>query len=178
MIPGLSAEPWPILKPLLFTMLLPLALGIALNARSARWASRIQPVTGKVSNVSMLLAVVLLIGLNFTALLGTIGTGAVGVGMLFVSLSVAVGYALGGPVPGTRAVLALGTGQRNIAAALLIATQNYPTEPGVVVMLIVSTLVGLVPLLFAARRFAKGATNLAAGVMFGSPAVIPAEGQP
>ena len=48
-------------------------------------------------------------------------------------------------------------GQRNVAAALLIATQNFPTEPGVVVMLLVSTIAGLVVLLVAARRFARGA---------------------
>ena len=39
--------------------------------------------------------------------------------------------ALGGPAPGTRSVLGLGTGQRNVAAALVIATQNF-TDPGVV----------------------------------------------
>ncbi len=108
-----------------------------------------------VSNVSMILAVLLLIGLNFNAMLGTFGSGAIAVALVFVTLSTAVGYALGGPAPGTRAVLGLGTGQRNIAAALIIATQSFPTNPGAVVMLLVSTLAGLVVLLFAARYFAR-----------------------
>lgn len=155
MIPGLSAEPWPLLKPLLFTMLLPLAAGVGLRAASATWAGRVRPAFAAVSNVSMLLVLVLLIGLNFRAMLGTFGSGAVAVAVVFVALSLAAGYALGGPAPGTRSVLGLGTGQRNIAAALLIATQNYPDEPSVVVMLLVSTLAGHVPLLFAARRFAR-----------------------
>ena len=43
-------------------------------------------------------------------------------------------------------MLGLGTGQRNVAAALVVATQNF-ADPGVVVMLLVSTLAGLVPLL-------------------------------
>jgi len=80
--------------------------------------------------------------------------------VVFVALSLAVGYALGGPDAGTRSVLGLGTGQRNVAAALLLATQNYPDEPGVVVMLIVSTLAGLVVLLpaasWCARRSSRG----------------------
>ncbi|MCE9562153.1 MAG: bile acid:sodium symporter [Planctomycetes bacterium] len=162
MVPGLSAEPWPLLRPLLFTMLLPLAAGMVAKGRSDRWASRLQPVFGKVSNISMLVALVLLIGLNFQAMLGTFGSGAVAVGVLFVSLSLAAGYAMGGPALGTRSVLGLGTGQRNVAAALLIATQNFADDPGVVVMLLVSTLAGLVVLLVAARHLAKvsSITNL------------------
>ena len=137
MIPGLSPEPWPLLRPLLFTMLIPLAAGC--------W-SRVDPKRGRhgcgrrserFRTSVLILTVVLLIGLNFTAMLGTFGSGAAAVGVVFVSLSLAVGYALGGPAPTTRSVLGLGTGQRNIAAALLIATQNFPDEPGVVVMLLV-----------------------------------------
>jgi BASS family bile acid:Na+ symporter len=154
LIPGLSADPWQLLRPLLLTMLLPLGVGIAVKNRSERWSSRLRPVFGAVSNVSMILAVVLLISPNVEAIIGTFGSGAVAVAIVFVSLTLAVGYALGGPAPGTRSVLGLGTGQRNIAAALVIATQNF-ADPGVVVMLLVSTLAGLVVLLFAARRFAR-----------------------
>ncbi len=110
----------------------------------------------------MILTLVLLIGLNFTAMLGTFGSGAVAVGVVFVSLSLAVGYVLGGPAPTTRSVLGLGTGQRNIAAALLIATQNFADNPGVVAMLLVSTLAGLIPLLLAARYFAHHSSSDAA----------------
>ena len=154
LIPGLAADPWPLLRPLLFTMLLPLTIGMFVKSRSERWSGKLRPVFGKVSNLSMLLAVALLVGLNFSALLGTFGTGAVAVGIVFVALSLAVGCALGGPAPTTRSVLGLGTGQRNVAAALVIATQNF-TEPGVVVMLLVTTLAGVVVLLLVARWFAR-----------------------
>ncbi len=174
LIPGLSAEPWPILKPLLFTMLLPLAVGVMMKRRSEKWSTRLQPIFGKVSNVSMLLAVLLLIGLNFQAMLGTFGTGAVAAGVVFVSLSLVVGYALGGPSTGTQSVLGLGTGQRNIAAALLIATQNFPDDPGVVVMLLVTTLAGVIVLLFAARWFAKLSTlTLAPGPVDSQTSTLP-----
>jgi len=158
MIPGLSAGPWQLFRPLLVTMLLPLGFGLALRSASERWASRIRPAVAVLSNVSMVLAVVLMIGLNFSAMVGTFGSGAVAVGILFVSISAAAGYGLGGPAPGTRSVLALGTGQRNVAAALLIATENYSAEPGVVTMLLVTTFAGLVILLLAARYFARPST--------------------
>ena len=41
--------------------------------------------------------------------------------------------------------LALGTGQRNIAAALVVASESF-SDPKVVVMLIVVTIVGLLTL--------------------------------
>lgn len=155
LIPGLSPDPWPLLRPLLVTMLLPLAAGMLVRNRSAVWAARLRPAIGLVSNVSLLLTLVLLIGLNFSAMLGTFGSGAAAIGVAFVSLSLAAGVALGGPDPTTRSVLGLGTGQRNIAAALLIATQYFPSEPGVVVMLLVTTFAGMIPLLVAARWFAR-----------------------
>jgi BASS family bile acid:Na+ symporter len=155
LVPGLAPDPWPLLRPLLVTMLLPLAAGMAVRGRSARWAAWLRPAFATAPNVAMLAAVALLIGLNFTALVGTIGSGAAATAVVFVSLSLAAGYALGGPAPGTRSVLGLGTGQRNVAAALLVATQNFSNDPGVAVMILVATLAGLVPLLLAARWFAR-----------------------
>jgi bile acid:Na+ symporter, BASS family len=162
LIPGLAADPWPILRPLLLTMLIPIMAGMAVKARSERWAKRLHPSFKVISNISMLLAVVLLIGLNFNAMVGTFGTGAIGMALLFVTLAIGTGYLLGGPLRETRSVLGLGTGQRNIAAALVIATQNFGDLPGVAVMLLVTTFAGLIVLLFAARRFAG--TNVKAGV--------------
>ncbi len=163
MIPGLSSDPWPLLQPLLFTMLLPLAAGMAMRSRCGRGATRLQPAFARVSNASLVLTVVLLIGLNYRSMLGAFGTGAVAVAVVFVSLMIAVGYALGGPAAATRSVLGLGTGQRNIAAALLIATQNFSDAPGVVVMLLVSTFAGLIPLIGAARWLARRPSRVAPG---------------
>jgi BASS family bile acid:Na+ symporter len=155
MIPGLSADPWPLLRPLLFTMLLPLAAGMLVKSRSACWTSKLRPLFGIVSNVSMLAAVILLIGLNFGALLGTIGSGAAAIGALFVGISAIIGYALGGPSPGTRSVLGVGTGQRNVAAALLLATDKFADDPAVTVMILVTTLIGAIVLVFAAKWCAR-----------------------
>ena len=46
-----------------------------------------------------------------------------------------------GPGGDTRRVLALGTGQRNIAAALVVASESF-SDPSVVIMVIVVTIVG------------------------------------
>ena len=107
LIPGLSADPWPLLRPLLFTMLLPLAAGIIVRSKSERWSAKWRPVFATVSNVSMILAVLLLIGLNFGAMLGTFGSGAAATAVVFVALLILVGWVLGGPSPQARSVLGL-----------------------------------------------------------------------
>jgi len=48
--------------------------------------------------------------------------------IIFLVLSLAIGYLLGGSDPGEKSVLGLGTAQRNIAAALVVAAQNFNGE--------------------------------------------------
>ncbi len=161
LLPGLSADWWAILRPLLVTMLLPMAIAMAVRNRSNRWADRLQRVLGPLSNISLLLAVVLLVGLNLGVMADTFGSGAGIIAAVYVTLCWTVGYVLGGPAQTTRAVLGLGTGQRNIAAALVIATQNG-NNPGVIAMLLVATLIGVAVLIIAARLTACRSPDAAA----------------
>lgn len=154
MIPGVEADPWPLLRPLLVTMLLPIAAGMAARRWAPLKAALARPAVERVATVSMVVAVLLLAGRNAGAMIGTFGSGAAVSAVAFVVLSAAFGFALGGPAWETRSVLGLGTGQRNVAAALVIATQNF-TDPGVVVMLLVSTFAGLAVLLAAARVWSQ-----------------------
>lgn len=157
-IPGLAVDPWRFMRPLVLTMLRPLVAGMAVRNQSERWSTLLRPVLAAVSNISMIAAVLLLIGLNFQAMLGTLGSGAAAVAVVFVALSIAVGNLLSGPDPATRSVLGVGTGQRNIAAALLIATQSFASEPASWSCYSVSTFAGLAVLVLAARRFARRVT--------------------
>jgi BASS family bile acid:Na+ symporter len=102
----------------------------------------------------MVVAVGLLIVLNFQAMLDTLGSLAVAAALVFVLAMVVTGYLLGGPSPTTCSVLGLGTGQRNIAAAL-IAAGGSSDDPRVVVMLLLSTIAGLFVLLAAALLMAR-----------------------
>jgi BASS family bile acid:Na+ symporter len=155
LVPGGSVDTWPILRPLLFTMLLPLSTGMAIRGRFPQWAERVMPAFRLLSNISLVLTIVILIGLNIEGMIGTFGSGAVAAAMLFMTLLLACGYAFGGPAAATRSVLGLGTAQRNIAAALIVATQ-VSDDPAVTIMLIASTLSGLIVLapvaLWLARR--------------------------
>ena len=63
-----------------------------------------------------------------------------------IALGFGIGWILGGPGGDTRRALALGTGQRNIAAALVVASESF-SDPSVVIMVIAVTIVGLLTLM-------------------------------
>jgi len=162
LIPGFRASAWDIARPLGWTMLAPLAAGVALRP----WRTILAAPFELASNLSLLAALLLLIGLNAPAMLSTVGSGASASAVLYVAVVFVVGYALGGPARSTRTVLGLGTGQRNIAAALVTANANA-AGPDVTVMLIVATLAGLLPLLAAATVLRKRTGRHAAPVKLG-----------
>ena len=54
-----------------------------------------------------------------------------------------MGYFLGGSEANIRSVLGLGTAQRNLSAAIVVAAQNFSADPNVLTMILVAALVGL-----------------------------------
>ncbi|MEJ0074425.1 MAG: bile acid:sodium symporter family protein [Alphaproteobacteria bacterium] len=150
MIPGLSADPWAIARPLLVVMVLPLSVGFALGLSRAPWAARLLSVVRTISSATMLLLVVLMIGLNFKTLLSTLGSFAIGTYMLYLFVVIGVSYLIGAIDPQTQNVFALGAGSRNIPACLVIAGSSLG-DPAVTVMLIVAFVISLVGLLALAK---------------------------
>ena len=157
--PGLSASRLSIAMPLILSMLLPLAIGFVLSARWWRISERVLPFLRKISHLAFLLILVLLVGLNIQPLVGTLGSFAIGTYALFVFVMVLLGYAVGGENPGTRGVLALASGQRNISAALVVAVENF-NDPKVMVMLLVGAVVGLFLMLGTARLLRTGLAKM------------------
>ncbi len=70
-------------------------------------------------------------------------------------VSLVIGYLFGGSDGGIRSVLGLGTAQRNLSAAFLVAAQNFADDPNVLVMNIVAGMVGLVLLMVIAGELGK-----------------------
>jgi BASS family bile acid:Na+ symporter len=158
-VPGVKADPLDIAKPLLILMLLPLGFGFALARRNRRWLAGLLAFVKKVSNLAFVLLLVLMVGLNLKTMAATLGSFAIGTYALFVVMLVATGYLLSGPDKSTRDVFALGAGNRNISAALVVATAGFD-DPAITVMLLIAAVVGLVVLLLLAkamRRRARGA---------------------
>jgi BASS family bile acid:Na+ symporter len=73
-----------------------------------------------------------------------IGTGAVGMLVLFSAVGLVIGHWLGGPEGGNRTVLAVATVRRHPGVALAIASVNFPDEKAVFAVLLWHLIVGSV----------------------------------
>jgi BASS family bile acid:Na+ symporter len=84
---------------------------------------------------------VLMVVLNFKNVIDLLGSGGLLASLMLVILSAAGGYLLGGLGGSNQWVQALGTGQRNIAAAMVVATMNFGNQE--IVMVVVYSLITL-----------------------------------
>src|SRR5580765_7867087 len=156
LLPGVSVNPAQIARSLVLLMLLPLGGALAVNANLPDIAAKIKPIFDKTSNLGLIVLMALQALLNVRSVMAVFGTGGILAGILFLGVGVAVGWALGGSRRDTRSVLGLGTAQRNIAAALVVANQSFE-DPNVVVMVVVVALVGLLTLMQLSRALGRRA---------------------
>ena len=157
-LPGISIDPLQIAQSLVFLMLLPLVAALAFRSRFALAADRIKPGLALVSSIGLLVFIVLVVVSNVRNVIELFGTRGLFAGAVFVSLGIATGWLLGGRDLRVRSTLALGTAQRNIAAAVVIGGQS--DDPRAVVMIVVVALIGfaiLMPLSQALGRHARDA---------------------
>ena len=154
LLSGVSVDSAKIARSLFLLMLLPLAAALVVKARFPTAAARTRPILDRISNLSLILFTLLLVTVNVKNVLAVFGTRAILAGLLFIAISFGTGWLLGGPDTDARRVLALGTAQRNIAAALVVGAQSFK-DPKVVVMVIVVAIVGLLILMPLSRRLAR-----------------------
>lgn len=154
LIPGVAVNPWDIAQPLITLMLIPLGIGLFAKAWTPSLADSLAPLMNQASSISLILAAVLGLLIGFRDLLGVVGTGAFLAAALLIGGALLTGFLLSTGGAGNRSVMALGTGQRNISAALLVATTNF-TDPEVILVVLVGSVVGLAILFLAAGFFGK-----------------------
>ncbi|HRV94418.1 MAG TPA: bile acid:sodium symporter [Anaerolineae bacterium] len=154
LLTGVEVNPLDIASSLTITMLIPLGIGLFVKARYPDLAQSLQPTFAQASNTSLLLMMGIMLTLNVRNILSVIGTGTIFAGVIFLIATFLVGYLLGGSDGDTKSVMGLGTGQRNISAALVVAGQNF-TDPDVLITLIVIAIIGLVILMPIAGELGK-----------------------
>jgi predicted Na+-dependent transporter len=161
LLPGVEVDAGKIAVTLFGEMLVPLAIGLLVRARWEDAAGELQKPAAQVSNLSLVLLLVLMLGLNIENVIGLFGSGALIATIVMVGVAIGSGYLLGGPGRDTRQVLGLGTGQRNLAATFLIAGSNFADQPDVLVFLAGAGLIGMAIVMPLAAEFGKraGATR-------------------
>ncbi len=151
LLPGVSVNPWDIAKSLIVLMLVPLAIGLLIREYASETAEKYQPLMSKASSLAILVLLVVGLGLNVSNIISLIATGGIVALLLFIIGSLAIGYFLGGRDPSVRSVTALGTAQRNVSAAIVVAAQNFAGSMTLPYVLVAAILLLLV-LLPTARR--------------------------
>jgi len=129
--------------PLLSTMILPLVVGLVVHATVPRWAARLVPIVGKLATVTLVLVVIGTFLANLHEVLRILKTGAIGAAILLTLGALGIGYLMSRHDRG--AVLGLATSQRNIAAAMVVASRSF-RDPDILVMVTASSIVGLIML--------------------------------
>jgi len=153
LLQGVSVNPASIAGSLILLMLIPLAIGLALRAWHPPGAGRVRAFVAPVSSISMIFVVTLTTAGHFGSMLSILGSFGIVSAMIFVVICFGIGWVFGGPATDTRGVLSLGTAQRNTAAALVVAGQNF-SDAKVVVMITVVMIVSFAVLMPLARVLA------------------------
>jgi BASS family bile acid:Na+ symporter len=154
LLAGVSVNSLQIAQSLLFTMVLPLGIGLWVKARNETLARRLRPPLNFLSNISLIAVLVIIPAMHWERLQAMLRTTALPASVALIGVSFAAGYLLGGPTGGSREVVGFSTGARNIPAALLIATQNF-ADANVAVMVIIIGLASLLMLAPLALFFAR-----------------------
>ena len=151
---GISVDARAIAKSLLMQMLLPIGVGMLAARLLPSLAKKVQPLVGGIGNLAMYAMLVATLVGYFPNLLKIIGTGAFLVGLLFVAAAFGLGYVAGWGKDHLEDIGALGTAQRNTAAGVIIAIQNFK-DPNVFVMLTLANILGIIMLLFVAKALSR-----------------------
>ena len=153
---GTAINSWDIAKSLVSMMLVPLLIALFIRARFSRFALRIQPFAAKLTSLSVLVVIVAVIVLYAETIMASVSI--LPVITLFFLGAMIIGYLSGGRNRHARIVLAIGTGLRNPPIAILVASQNFSTEPMAALVPLLVAIIGvsiLLPWAFIMRKQAN-----------------------
>lgn len=150
LVTGISVTFWDIASGLVYLILVPLAISLFVRARWPEVAASALPSFTQASNLSLMILLVLMVVLNFNDVIRLLGSGGLLASLILVLLFLAGGYLLGGS---DKLLQGLGAGQRNIAAAMVVATMNFGNDE--VVMVVVFSLIGMIIIIPLALELGK-----------------------
>ena len=155
LLSGVSINAWDIAKSLIFLMLLPLGIALFVKARWSEIADGLHPLMAQASSIGIVVLIVGGVILQWDNIVSLIGTGGLIAIVIFLLVALVLGYFAGGSDAGTRSVMGLGTAQRNLSAAMVVAAQNFSDKPNVLVTVIVAGIIGLLLLMPIAGELGK-----------------------
>jgi len=129
------------------TIILPLALGIAVHTLAPVAADRLVNPIAKIASIALLLSAVVILFSSAPAIWELTGNGTLVAIAAFVLVGLLIGHFVGGPKLENRTGLALATASRHPGIAIALAVANFPEEKlaisAVLLYLLVNILVSI-----------------------------------
>ena len=158
MVEGLTADAWTIAKPLLFFLIVPFAIGLAIKRVSPHVAARLQPIVKTTSSFDAILMLVLCVAVFGKDFINAAGSYAFGTQILFFLVATTATYALSFGLPqAQKSVLTLGMSTRNLGAALAPLFAIPGVDQRAIVMVAIGVPMQMIASLLAARWLARRA---------------------
>jgi len=141
MLPGTEVNSLGIARSLVTLMIIPLFLALLFRQRFEKAAAKMHHPAKLITDISLLMLMVALVGLNYRNLLRMFDMTMVAIILLLVGTTI-IGYFMGGKDQDKKVVMSLCTGQRNISAALLVAAENFKDKE-IILTLVAISIIGL-----------------------------------
>lgn len=156
-LPGIDIDGWGIFISLVRQLVLPIFLGMVLKRFAARLVGKIQPWVGKLSNITLWVVVVGILVGELEGLLEILGQGAILASVLFILVLCVLGYFIAGKSDKDHLqdLGALGSGQRNTAACMIIASSNFSDIPEILLIITIANTLGIIMLVYIAKYLSK-----------------------
>ena len=152
---GISVDAWHIAMSLGLQLLVPIAVGLAAVQLLPAFARKLQPWIGRIGNITLYALIGATLVGYLPNMLDIVGTGAILVGLVFVLAAFGVGYLMGAGKDHLEDVGGLATAQRNTAAGMIIAVQDFSNYPDVLVIITLANTLGVVMLMFIAKGLSR-----------------------
>jgi BASS family bile acid:Na+ symporter len=148
-----SLSPLAVLRTVAISVILPLAIGLAVRRYWPAQAIRLAPLLGKLSMVILLVILIPLLVAIWPRIMALVGNGTVLAMALVSAIALLGGHLLGGPAQADRGALAVAAATRHPGIALMIANAaGYKAAPAVVAFLLVGILVSVPYQVWLKRR--------------------------
>jgi BASS family bile acid:Na+ symporter len=159
LVEGLTASAWTIAKPLLLFVLVPLAIGVAIQRVSAPVAAGLQPFVKRATGLVTIIMLALCLVVFGKGFIGAIGTYAIGAQILFFSIVTAATYGLSvGLSQGQKSVLVLGMVMRNVGAAIAPLFAVADADQRAIVMVVLAVPLQIIFALLVSRWLGRRAS--------------------
>jgi len=154
---SVALPPLAVLRTVAISVIVPLAIGIAVRRYWPAQAQRLAPLLGKLSTLVLVIVLVPLLVLMWPKIMALIGNGTVVAMALVSAIALLAGHLLGGPNPEDRGALAVTAATRHPGIALMIASAAGHKEatPAIVAFVLVGCLVTIPYQIWMKRRVAR-----------------------